>query len=98
MKTCTQCGLKKHYTEFYLRSSTGKRFSSCKSCNVEKVRAWQKKNPGKVNEYVKRHREKHGPDYRQPYAYQEAMRKLRGMYRADFEVLYQKERKAVGLP
>lgn len=49
MKRCNKCGEWKSYDAFHkLARASDNAMGICKQCNIEKVKAWQKKQKGEV--------------------------------------------------
>lgn len=49
IKICKWCGVEKDISKFYRYKKTGKLYSHCKKCNIEKSNRWSKENKDKAN-------------------------------------------------
>lgn len=77
MKTCLICGKELPLTDFYkCNHGVGGVHSYCKTCHLEKTKAWRKENPdafaianrAAAKRYYQNHREKINTWYRGYYA------------------------------
>lgn len=82
VRSCATCGLAKPETEFRLRKShaTGLHYRGkvCRACHQKKSLAWRKANPGRVQKYNAKAREK-DPDRNRKLALESHFRRKFGI-------------------
>lgn len=57
-KVCSKCKLEKSVCEFSFRTKTNRPISTCKKCEIDRVKSYKEQNSTKVLESKKKYREK----------------------------------------
>lgn len=60
LKTCSKCGIEKPVTDFYKAPKREHRRPDCRTCSQALSRAWQKANPDRVKQIMRKHDLKRG--------------------------------------